>query len=260
MIDWLYSLPDTVTLAMSAAVLAVGILVLPSLVRRLPGLNPNAENSDFVLRMQATLFTMTSLVLAFTLVEAESNFRKVDALVSTEASQINRLDRLLARYGDDSVGAIRPHLRAYAQSIVDDEWPEMLRGRQSERTRQAFAPIARDVLAIDPGQGRQAVIYAEILRSFDMIAESRDSRLNAMTVSLPTAYWYVVLFSVLMLLFVSSTLERTTFRAYVLAAQMAVMGAFVGFVFVMDQPFKGEMAVDAQPIVQAIALIDARGK
>lgn len=258
MIDWLYTLPDTLTLAISALSLAIAILILPSLVRRLPGLNPSVENSDFVLRLQSTLFTMTSLVLAFTLVEAESNFRKVDALVSTEASQINRLDRLLARYGDDSAGAIRPHLRAYAESIVRDEWPEMLHRRQSEKTRQAFAPIARDVLSIDPGQGRQAIIYAEILRSFDMIAESRDARLNAVSVGLPVAYWHVVLFSVLMLLFVSSTMELTAFRAYVLAAQMSVMGAFIGFVFIMDQPFKGQMAVDAQPIVQAITLIDAR--
>lgn len=32
-----------------------------------------------------------SLVLAFTPVEAESNFRKADALVATEASPMNRL-------------------------------------------------------------------------------------------------------------------------------------------------------------------------
>jgi hypothetical protein len=39
---------------------------------------------------------------------------------------------------------------------------------------------------------------------------------------------------------------------------MAVLGAFIGFVFIMDQPFKGHSAVDPQVIVQTIAIIEAR--
>ena len=258
MIDWLYSLPDAVILVIGASAMAAAILIMPFLVHRLPRLRPGNENTDFVLRMQATLFTMISLVLAFSLIETESNFRKVDALISTEASQINRLDRLLTRYDDPAAASIRVHLVAYATSIVQDEWPAMLRGIVSDKTRQAFVPISRGVLAMEPKAGRQTTIYGEILRSFDAIAESRDARLNIVQVSLPPIYWQVVLFAVLMLLFISSTMERSVFRSYVLAAQMAVLGAFIGFVFIMDQPFKGESAVDPQPLVQTIALMKAR--
>lgn len=260
MIDWLYSLPETLLLIASALLMVGAILALPSLVHRLPYLRTSNENNDFVLRMQATLFTMTSLVLAFTLVEAENNFRKVEQLVSTEASQINRLDRLLNRYGEEQVAELRLNLLAYTKSIVDDEWPAMLRGGRSDKTRLAFAPLSRGIFEIDPRPGRETTIYAEILRSFDSIAESRDARLNAVSVSLPKPYWQVVLFAVLMLLFISSTMQRSAFRAYVLSAQMAVMGAFIGFVFIMDQPFKGQTAVDAQPLRQAIVLIENRDR
>ena len=155
--------------------------------------------------MQATLFTMTSLVLAFTLVDAEGNFRKADALVSNEASQINRLDRLLNRYGQEEVTELRLNLLEYAKAIVDDEWPAMLRGARSDKVRLAFAPLSRGIFQIEPKPGRETTIYAEILRSFDLIAESRDARLNAVSLSLPKPYWQVVLFAVLMLL------ERFTF-------------------------------------------------
>jgi hypothetical protein len=256
--DWLYKFPDLFILVSFAAILAAVIVGLPSLVRRLPWMRPSDANTDFVLRMQATLFTMTSLVLAFTLVEAETNFRKVDALVSSEASQLNRLDRLLTRYGDPAAEGVRPTLLAYAQSIVKDEWPAMLKGVPSEKTRVAFVPISRGVLSLDPQTNRQTMIYGEILRSFDAVAESRDARLAATSVALPAAYWQVVLFAVLMLLFISSTVERTPFRATALAVQMAVIGAFLGFVFIQDQPFKGQMAVDANPIEQVIAIIKAR--
>ena len=260
MIDWLYSLPETLILVAGALIMAGAILALPSLVHRLPWLQTSNENNDFVLRMQATLFTMTSLVLAFTLVEAESNFRKVDSLIATEASQINRLDRLLSRYGDDSTTELRQHLLAYAKAIVDDEWPAMLRDERSSRIRSTLGPLSRGIFAIEPRPGREATIYAEILRSFDSIVESRDARLNAVTLALPKPYWQVVLFAVLMLLFITSTMQRSTFRAYVLSAQMAVMGAFIGFVFIMDQPFKGQTAVDSDALRRTIVLMENRDR
>ena len=260
MIDWLYSLPEALILVAGALVMVGAILALPSLVHRLPYLRTSNENNDFVLRMQATLFTMTSLVLAFTLVEAESNFRKVDSLLATEASQINRLDRLLSRYGDESAAELRLDLLAYAKAIVDDEWPAMLRGERSDKVRLAFTPLSRGIFEIEPRPGRETTIYAEILRSFDTIAESRDARLNAVTLALPERYWQVILFAVLMLLFITSTMGRSAFRAYVLSAQMAVMGAFIGFVFIMDQPFKGQTAVDAQPLRQAIVRMESRDR
>lgn len=256
--NWLYSFPDLAILVACAVTLAALIVVLPSLVQRLPWMTPNDRNTDFVLRMQATLFTMTSLVLAFTLVEAENNFRKVDALVSAEASQVNRLDRLLLRYGEPEAETIRADLLAYARAIAGDEWAAMLTGRTSEQTRAALARISRQVLSLDPQTNRQTMIYGEILRSFDGIAEARDQRLAAVNVALPSAYWQVVLFAVAMLLFISATMQRSAFRATVLAAQMAVIGAFLGFVFIQDQPFKGQMAVDADPFVQVIAVLEGR--
>jgi len=257
-IDWLYSLPDWLLLIGWAALLAGLMVILPRLTRRVPWLRPNAERTDFVLRLQVTLFTATSFVIAFTLVEAESNFRKVDSLVSGEASSINRLDRLLVRYGHESADAVRPQLLNYARSIVVDEWPELARGDGSDKTQKAFSVVSRGVLALEPSQGRQVTIYAEILRSFDSLAEARDSRLNAVTVSLSAVFWEAIGFAVLMLLFVSSNIEQTRFRSLIQGCQMAVLGAFIGFVFVMDHPFKGRSAVDPGAIVQTIAIMEGR--
>jgi Protein of unknown function (DUF4239) len=259
MIDRLYTLPDWTLLAFWAALLAGLMVALPFLTQRLPWLRPNPENSDFVLRLQATLFTITSFVIAFTLVQAEFNFRKVDALVSSEASHINRLDRLLVRYGGGADDDMRPLLLAYARSVVAHEWPELLaNGRGSDKTQQAFVGFSRGVLALEPAPGRQTNIHAEILRSFDAVAEARDGRLNAVTVSLSATFWQAILFAVLILLFVSSLVERTRFRAIVMGCQMAVLGAFIGFVFIMDQPFKGQSAVDPEAIMQTITIIEGR--
>jgi hypothetical protein len=260
MIDWLYTLPELLLIALGAAALAVAIAYLPRLVRRIPGLAHSDVNTEFVIRMQAPLFTLTALVLTFTLVEAERNFRQVDSDVTAEASQLNQIDRLLARYDTPATNSLRPLIRAYAQSVVKDEWPRMLRGEASRSTGVAYAQLSRGIMAMDPAPGRQSLIFAELLKSLEAAAESRDKRLANVRVQLPGIYWVVILFGTLMVLFVSSTIGPTRLRTTVLAAQLAVLGAFIGFAFIMDAPFLGETAVRPAAFSQAIQSMENREK
>lgn len=260
MIDWLYFLPELLIVALVAAILSTAIAWLPRLVRRIPGLAHSDVNTEFVIRMQAPLFTLTALVLTFTLVEAERNYRQVDSDLTAEASQVNLLDRLLARYDTPAATVLRPLARAYAQSIVKDEWPRMLDGKPSRPTNLAYARLSRAVMAMDPMPGRQSLIFAELLKSLDATAEARDRRLANVRVRLPGIYWAVILFATLMLLFVSSTISPTRLRTTVLAAQLAVLGAFIGFVFIMDAPFIGETAVRPVALAQVIQAMENREK
>lgn len=263
MTAWLYSLPELALIAAGALVLGSTMIWMPRLIQRVPFLKPSKENLEFSIRMQAPLFTMTALVLTFTLVEAERNFRQVDAQVSTEASQINQLDRLVTRYEDGAAQMARPALRAYTQAIVE-EWPIMLQrqngGLGSDKVGPAFAALSRAIMAIEPKTSRQALIYAEMLKSLDVIADSRDRRLDSLKVSLPGSYWVVVLFSALMLAAVSSAIPRTAFRTAILTAQLSVLGAFVGFVFVMDAPFLGDGAVTPASFVKVLGSMERREK
>lgn len=258
MFDRLYNFPEALVLAMSAAILVLAVVFLPRAIRRLPLLAHSHVNNDFALRAQTTLFTMTSLVVAFTLVQVAINFRQAEALVQAEASHIDSLDRLLMRYDTPESAAARPHLIVYAKSIIVDDWHAMRAERGSDKTRALYTPVVRHVMAIDPASPRQTQIFAGMLKTVDMVSEMRDRRLHAVTVELPTVYWLVVIFSVLMAILVSATIEPTPFRTTILAIQAAVLGAFIGFVFLMDQPFKGQTAADPHAIVQAISRMEAR--
>lgn len=260
MIDWLYSWPEFWLVATSTILLASLTAVAPLLTQRVPFLKPTDAGFEFVIRMQAPLFTMTALILTFTLVEAERNFRQVSAEVTTEASQINQLDRLLTRYDGPQAQLVRPLLLAYARSIVQDEWKKMLRGTASEATGMAYSAVSQSIFALDPKPGRQSLIYSEMLKSLDVMAESRTRRLDSVNVGLPTLYWEVILFAVLVVLFVGSTIQQTPYRTSILVAQMAVLGTFVGFAFVMDAPFKGETAVTGESIVRVVDLMEKRQK
>jgi hypothetical protein len=46
----------------------------------------------------------------------------------------------------------------------------------------------------------------------------------------------------------------------VLASQLSVIGAFIGFVFIMDAPYKGETTVKPHAIARALTALEQRDK
>jgi hypothetical protein len=258
MANWLYALPDDAILALFVGLFGGSVALLPQILERIPSVRPSAANTDFILRIQSTLFTMTGFALAFTLVQAQANFRRVEGVVLAEAAEINTLDRLLTRYGDEQVGAIRPLLLGYAQSIAQDEWPRMMVESESDKTRLAFARLARAITAIDAPPGRRSAIYTEMLKLLDVIAASRDSRLDAAKIELPHVYWIVVWIAMIVLVAASGTIERTTFRTIFLTAQAAVLGALMGVVFITDHPMKGDTSVSPDALLRVITAMKAR--
>jgi hypothetical protein len=187
MIDWLYTFPEILLMILPAATLVLMLIGLSWSLRNLFGITLNDTHVDFVMRVEMTLFSMTSLLLVFTLVQADSNYRQADALVSAESSRIDQLDRLMARYGDPKVAELRPLLHDYTRSILRHEWPAMLENNAGhEETIRTFASISHRVLAVEPATPRQSLLFGEMLKSLDATTEARAARLNAVTFRLPS--------------------------------------------------------------------------
>lgn len=258
MIDWLYTFPELLLMVLPASTLVLLLVGLSWLLRNVFGLALGDAHVDFVMRVEMTLFSMTSLVLVFTLVQADLNYRQADALVSAEGSRIDQLDRLMARYGDPRVGELRPLLHDYTRSIIRHEWPAMLTNAGDPETIRSFSVISHRILAVEPVTPRQSLIVGEMLKSLDATTEARAARLNAVTFGLPSLYWEVIAFALAMLISVCCLAATNRFRTLVLAAQLTILGAFVGFVFIMDRPFQGRHAIIPDSFEQVLVRMEQR--
>jgi Protein of unknown function (DUF4239) len=257
--NWLYSLPDVgiaLLLGMVGACLLAGV---PFLRERLLRIQVSADHSQAAQNALAVVIGFTGAVLAFSLVQAHTNLRNLEAQVGTEAHNLAQLDRLLVRYGDPGSGSIRISLRDYANSIVKDEWPELHKGRPSARTAALFRPISRGVLAIDPPPGRQSLIYAEMLKKADEIAADRKARVVAATkLELPAIFWETIIALLVTLLLLAAFSEATVGRAIALGALGFALALLVALVFIYDEPFKGQSSVSPEPIVTVISEMQTR--
>ena len=265
--DWLYGLPDlgiALLLGTVGACLLGGVPFLREKLLRIqvPGDQSQAAHDSLIV-----VTGFTAVVLAFSLVQAEGNFRNLEAQVGTEAHNIAQLDRLLVRYGNPELflstsyaaDAIRVSLREYANSIVRDEWPELSKGRSSQRTRALFRPISRGVLAIDPPPGRQSLIYAEMLKKADEIAADRKARVVAATkLELPWIFWQTIAALLVVVLLLAAFSEATFVRAVALGGLGFGLALLVALVFIFDEPFKGQKAVSPEPIVTVVAEMQTR--
>jgi len=263
---FLYSLSDPAIVILFACAGAFAMLVFSGIKKSVPFFNkPRTADEikkadDFLIATRATVIAMCSLVLAFSMVTVINNYNKAEAAAATEASLINNMDRMMARYGDPSVAALRTSLMAYTRSIVEDEWPLLSQGKGSEKTRELFVPVSKGVIAIQPGAGRQSVIYTEMVKKADDIAEAREARLESTSTSLAGIFWLMVGLTFSAMIVLAFYVELNPMRIFGFAVQMAAFSALLAVVFIFDQPFTGQTSVSNKAFVKTISAMQGRAQ
>jgi hypothetical protein len=255
--DELYVLGEIGIIALFGAVAVACLVSAPYIGQKLGWTVPNRDRADYIIRAQATLITVTGMVLAFSLVQAQGNIRQTEELVAKEASTMNTLDRLLLRYGDQGA-ALRPLLWAYTTSIIEDEWPALRDGQSSPITSARLTPLSRAVFQLDPQSGRQVTIYGEMIKTIDDMADERERRVSAANLQLHSEFWMVTFLLGLILVALSTLIEAVGYRVVSIGAQGLALALLAALVFCSDRPFKGNISVYPVPIAKVLVIMNAR--
>lgn len=255
--DELYGLGEIGIITLFGVVTVACFVAAPYVGRKLRLTVPNKDRADYIIRAQSTLITVTALVLAFSLVQAQGNLRKTEELVANEASTFNTLDRLLLRYGDPGA-ALRPLLWAYTASVIEDEWPALRQGQRSPRTSATLTPLSRAVFQLDPQSGHQVTIYSEMIKSIDEMADERERRVSAANLRLHPEFWLITFLLGLILVAFSTVIEAVAYHTVSIAAQGLALALLAALVFCSDRSFEGNIAISPSPIVNVLNIMKAR--
>jgi hypothetical protein len=261
MFDFLYVLPNIWISALFGVAMFLAVAGLPFVLCPLLKLERDKDTADFAVRGQSTVISFLAIVLGFSLVNAQGTSRTVQAHVAAEASNINQMDRLLLRFGDPKVAAMRPLLADYAQSIVSNEWPLLERGDVHELDTKAsppFGKLSRAVYTIEPSPGRQTEIYNQILSRIDEMSDMRSQRIEDSQSRLPAAFWEIILALFVLLVVLALLIEPTGGRAIAVGGQALAVALLLSLVFIYDVPFKGQNAVQPNAIVKVMGIMSSR--
>src|SRR3954453_13950661 len=132
--------------------------------------------------------------------------------------------------------------------------------RQLAIQMQSNPPLFRGslVVAIQPTPGRESAIYADLMKTTDQLAESREDRLGATDLGLPPIYWEVIGVLLALLVGFAGFVEPQRGRVLSLGGLGAGLALLVTLVFIFDQPFLGDVSVRPDPIVRALQMMHAR--
>jgi hypothetical protein len=240
----LHDLPSTLVYAVfmgaSAGAAALACVLLAPLVRA----PQTKEMLDVAMRTTGAITAALTLTLAFCAVQARSQMADAQRLVQAEANAIAGLARMADRIGPAGL-ALLPAITAYAREIGAVEFPAMAReGRQD--TTQHRAVALEDAVYV-AGATLTESLATDLIDQADQVEATREARLQAAGAALPTQFWVLILLLGGLLLATGPLYPARPHVVAMLAIQSAALSALVAFVFLMDQPFRGELTVSAEP-------------
>jgi len=247
----LHQMSDLEILILTVAVVTCLTMAAPHIGRYVLRLPENNDRDDAAFEGFKAVMSMTGVVLAFSLVQANNNLREVDGVVSKEATTIALTDRALLRFGKPEAAAVRPLLAAYGGAVVD-EWPLLALQQRSEAVDAAYNALSKAARAVAPDDSRQTSMYNELLKSLDDLSDLREQVLADSDYGLPRFFWITTAcllgLGVVLAAATSSTLSRTVG----VGAPAGAVALLLAFAIIVDLPFEGETSVSPRPIQNAL--------
>ncbi len=190
MIDFFYSLPVGL-----AAIVVLGTSLVVGLgtsfgLRRLLRLRSSDAEMDNAVSLMQVVAAYIGILIAFAGVQVWQDFADAENAVHREAASAAALYRDLATYGPETLEA-RQSLRAYAVSIVKDEWPLLSEGKASAQTDVKLFQLFDAVGKIRPKDDRDSTIYSEAFSNLDDLVGLRRDQLIHRESGMPIILWIV---------------------------------------------------------------------
>ncbi len=172
-------------------------------------------------------------------------FEDAKVIVTREANQIGDLFHMAKSFPGPVQSRVRAALVAYAQTVVDEEWPAMSRGQESQRAWKEFKGLWDIYREITPQTTRENAVYAESLRRLNDLSDSRRLRLHASRDEVPPVMWVVLWSGAVTMIGFTYFFGVKSIRAQSLmtAALTAVIASILFLIIALDNPFAGDARV-----------------
>ena len=243
MADLFYSLPIWLaTILILLVSLTVGLASSFGL-RKLLRLQSSEDDRDHAVSLMQVVAAYIGILIAFAGVQVWQDFSDAQDGVHREAAAAAALYRDLNTYGPETAPQ-RQALKAYVESIVQDEWPMLAEGKPSPRTEIALLRLFHGLGQIQPENDRDSTIYSQAFQNLDEIVHLRRDRLIHSTSGMPIILWVVGLVGSILIVSYAATFRPTRTNIMMISGISLALGLVFLFILIVDRPYKGDFSVD----------------
>jgi len=221
------------------------------IVRSLVNTSKLKAHHDVAGYVFANLGVLYSVLLGFTVVNVQQRFDKINEITQTEASHLEELYRNSEVFSESDGNLIRNSIKAYTESVINDEWPSLSNREFSQKTKETFNLIWKAYYNVGPLDSKQQTWYGESINKLNMLMNARLSRMLGGQESLGSEMWVLLILGGLVIisfmwffgldkigthLLMTSILASVT--AFMLYLIYSLDTAFVGDVNIAPEAFK----------------------
>lgn len=237
---------DAVMVIGAAMLLSIAGLLVVRRYATVDWLKRHHEVAGYFFLMIGTLY---AVLIAFAIYVVWSASKEAGTNLEREATEVGDLSRLSLAMPDAERRKIIPALMEYLNAVVDDEFPGMQQGRDSQRTWTAVQNLWDVYAANQPETPRLQIYFAESLKHLTELSDYRRTRLLASRGTVPATLWYLLLSGgVLLVVFTYFVGHETVWSQAVMTAALAgVLALSLFLVKSLDSPYSGVASVTPQP-------------
>jgi hypothetical protein len=251
---WLLNNLDTANLAL----LIVGGVVVLSLAaclvtRRLfPALSNGVTNdvSRTVLELFGAIY---GIVLAFVIVTLWTELEQVQAVVTSEATDLAVISRNAHPFPDEVQKKLDGALGGYVHAVVEDAWPLMREGKNSLSATSGKLEAVYEVLQdYNPKTASEQAFYSQSVERLNDVTAQRRTRILAATQQLPILLQVLTYGGALVVMLVTLLygVENLKVQLLFVGAIALLVGLSLTLVLVLDYPFAGDVSASPHPFME----------
>jgi hypothetical protein len=247
----LYAVPSLllliVAMAFAAAVACAGLIVVHNRFARLNFGDHNAVAGP----MLGIVGGIFAVMLAFVTVVVWEEYDGSQQRLAIEGSSAADIWRAAAGLPRAEMQTMRDQIVAFAQTLIQDEWPRMQRGSSSRRAEDQLDDLFAYAARLRPANAGEANTQFTILQAISRLHDARRHRLLDNASGVSPFQWTVLLIGAIAVFAYCYLMGIENLRAHaiMIGALAVVVASMFVLIFELDYPFRGDLAISPLPWV-----------
>lgn len=243
----LFSLPYWAVMAILSTLAVIVACLGHAIVRRLVPYHDLVKHNDVAGFTIAIIGVIYAVMLAFVVVVVWEQYNDADSRYGDEVSAIADLDAYARAVPPDATAAIHAMAAHYVRLMIDEEWPAMLRGRDSSGAAQVLSDLQQTLVAVKPKDTRSAILQLRLMESLQRAKDDRSRRLSDNQQTLPQVLWVALLIGAVITVCFGYLFGVENFRVQLAMTASVALLIAVSFTLLieLDFPFRRDAAISA---------------
>jgi hypothetical protein len=234
------------------ATLATALLFMVLLNRVWPQ-ERRSVNNDLIGWQLTIVGTTYAVILGFMLYTVWTAYGEAQANVDLEANALRDLYRTAEGLPDPQRTQFKLDARAYAEAVIDRDWPDMADGKVPEGSHDVDEAMWKTAMTLKPESQTDVIYSNQLLSQLTALTEHRRTRMLEAVYKLPAIFWAVLIVGGVVTVLSAATFgaRSTALHAFQVLSFTLLVTLVLLAISDVNLPFQGWVHIDNYAFIRA---------